>query len=118
MVFLSFTHLLGLAPGIGTDTVKFTQLTRCNSDYEFLHVSIMVGKSITRLIAFGPILLTLSALGWVLQWTAFTILFIVKLALVIQLWMLGLFIDNVIEPRFEKLTPVIGEQFTKEFIRT
>jgi hypothetical protein len=116
--FLTLAHLIGLALGVGAATVKLTLLIRCNSDYKFVPVYIKVAKTITRILVVGLILLTLSGIGWVILGTPFTPLFIAKLALVVMLWTLGLFIDNAIEPKFEKLAPVADESVTPGFVRT
>jgi len=65
----------------------------------------------------GLILLTLSGIGCVILGTAFTPLFIARLALLVILWLLGLFIDNVIEHKFEKHAPVEDESMTSGFAR-
>jgi len=114
---LSFSHLLGLALGVGAATVKLTMLLKCNSDYNFVPAFIKVTKLITRIIVFGLILLTLSGIGWILQGTPFTSLFIIKLILVVLIWILGPYIDNVIEPKFKELAPMPGDSPTKEFVK-
>lgn len=114
---LTFSHLLGLALGVGAATVKLTLLIKCNSDYDFIPIFIKVTRLITRIIIFGLILLTLSGIGWILLGTGFTPFFITKLVLVVSIWILGPYIDNVIEPKFKKLAPTIGESPTKEFVK-
>ena len=114
---LTFSHLLGLALGVGAATVKLTLLLKCNSNYDFVPVFIKVTRLITHIIIFGLILLTLSGIGWVLLGTSFTPFFITKLVLVVLIWILGPYIDNAIEPKFIKLAPPIGESPTKEFVK-
>jgi hypothetical protein len=41
----------------------------------------------------------------------------VKLFLVAVIWVLGPVIDNVVEPRFQKLAPAAGESASLEFVR-
>jgi len=40
-----------------------------------------------------------------------------KLILVGAIWVLGPFIDNVVEPEFQRLAPATGEPASPEFIR-
>ena len=47
---------------------------------------------------------------------SFMPLLIVKVILVGFIWVLGLLIDNFVEPRFEKLAPLPGETASPEFI--
>jgi hypothetical protein len=114
---LTLTHLLGLALGVGAATVKLVLLTRCNSNPEFVSCYIKVSKPITRIIILGLILLSLSGIGWIVLGTLFTPLFIVKLALVLVIWVVGPVIDNVFEPKFMKLAPEPGKKATPEFIQ-
>ena len=116
-LILFFVHLLGLSLGIGAATVKLTLLLKCNSDQKFVPTFIAASKPITKIIILGLILLTLSGIGWIILGTSFTILFIVKLTLVVTLWVLGPIIDNSIEPKYLRLVPISGQPATTEFIK-
>ena len=114
---LMITHLLGLALGVGSASVKLVLLVRCTSDRAFIPVYLEVIKTITRLIVTGLILLTLSGIGWLLLGYGFTFLLILKLIIVGLIWILGPLIDNVFEPRFRKLAPLANDAATPEFLR-
>jgi len=114
---LSLTHLVGLALGVGAATVKLGLLLKCNADRSFVPVYIKVAKLITRQIVVGLALLTLSGIGWLLLGYQFTTLLIVKVVLVAAIWVLGPVIDNVVEPKFQKLVPGPGEPASPAFIR-
>jgi hypothetical protein len=63
------------------------------------------------------VLLTLSGIGWLLLGYPFSALLVVKLVLVAAIWVLGPYIDNVIEPEFRKLAPAAGEPISPAFTR-
>jgi len=105
---LTFTHLIGLALGAGAATVKLTLLFMCATDYTFVPVYLRVAKPVTRHIVLGMILLTLSGIGWLLLGHELTTRLLVKLILVGAIWVLGPFIDNVVEPRFQEMAPAPG----------
>ncbi len=114
---LALMHLLGLVLGVGSATVKLVLLFRCNSNYGFMPVYFSVAKHITRLIVLGLILLTLSGIAWLFVGYSFTPLLIVKVVLVGLIWILGPIIDNVAEPRIEKLIPLQGDTASLAFVR-
>jgi tetrahydromethanopterin S-methyltransferase subunit D len=114
---LSVAHLVGLALGVGSATVKLVLVLKCHADHAFVPVYIKVARLITRQIVLGVVLLTLSGIGWLLLGYQFTPLLIVKVVLVAAIWVLGLFIDNVVEPRFQKMAPGPGEPVSPAFIR-
>ena len=114
---LSFAHLVGLALGVGSATVKLSLVLRCSADPGFLPTYMQVARPITRTIILGMILLTLSGLGWVLLGYPLTPRLIVKIAMVAALWVMGPVIDNVVEPRFRTLAGATGEARTLAFIR-
>jgi hypothetical protein len=109
-------HLVGLALGMGAATAKLVLLSRCKSDTDFVSVYLQVHRTITRLIIAGMILLTVSGIGWLVtaRYTYGAIL-ITKLALVVALWVVGPVIDNVLEPKFKRLAPAVGEPPSVEF---
>jgi len=116
-VLLLLAHLIGLAWGVGAATVKLSLLLRCKTDYSFVPVYIRVAKIITRQIILGQMVLTLSGICWLLLGYHLTFLLGVKLALVAAIWVLGPFIDNVVEPKFHNLAPATGEPASPDFVR-
>lgn len=114
---LTLAHLIGLALAVGSATSKLTLLFRTKVDRTFLPTYVAATKPLTRLIVLGLALLTLSGVGWLLLGYPFTPLLVVKLALVLSIWVLGPIIDNVVEPRFQKFAPKLGESASSEFIR-
>ena len=100
---LSAVHLIGVALGVGSATVKLVLLLRCHADSAFALAFLKVSRPITRLIIIGMILLALSGIGWIVLGQGFTPRLIVKLVLFAAIWVLGPIIDNVVEPRFQKL---------------
>ena len=114
---LSVAHLVGLALGVGSATVKLVLLLKCRADYAFVPAYITVARVITRQIILGLVLLTLSGIGWLLLGYSFTPLLIVKVVLVAAIWVLGPVIDNVVEPKFYKLAPAPGALPSPPFVR-
>jgi len=112
---LSFSHLVGLALGVGAATVKLALLLKCKTDTAFVAVYLKVAKPITRQIVLGLILLTLSGIGWLLLGYQFTTRLVVKLTCVAAIWVLGPIIDKVAEPKFAKLAPVAGQPASSAF---
>lgn len=112
---LIFIHLLGLALGLGSSTVKLLLILRCHSNYDFFYIYLKVSKLITKLIVMGIILMTLSGIAFLIMGYPFKMLLIVKLILVGMIWVLGPIIDNVVEPKLEKLMPVQGQAFSPAF---
>jgi hypothetical protein len=114
---LSLTHLIGLALGLGAATGKLTLLLKCRADTRLIPVYLTVTRPLTRLIVLGMVLLTASGLGWLLLGYVITTVLAVKLAFVLALWLLGPFIDNVVEPRFRRLAPSPGDSASADFLR-
>jgi len=114
--FLSLAHLVGLSLGVGAATVKLALLAQSNADPSFAATFLKVSKPITRVIVVGLILLTLSGIGWLLLGYRFTPLLVVKVLLVVAVWVLGPYIDRVVEPRFAQLIPQSSEVAAPEFI--
>lgn len=108
-------HLLGLSFGLGASTVKVILLFRTKSDPGYISVFTRVSRPITWTIIAGLLLLTLSGIGWLLLGYGFSTPLIVKLILVALIWILGPYIDNVVEPKFNKLAPASGETASAEF---
>lgn len=114
---LMLAHLVGLALGVGAATAKLVLLLRCRADTAFVPVYARVARYLTRQIILGMILLTLSGIGWVLLGYPLMPRLIVKLVLVAAIWAMGPIIDNVAEPRFQKLAPASGEPVSPAFAR-
>jgi hypothetical protein len=60
--------------------------------------------------------MTVSGIIWLIQGYGFPATMVVKLVFVGALWVVGLLIDNVTEPRFRKLAPAQGEKASEAFI--
>jgi hypothetical protein len=112
---LTLGHLLGLALAVGAATVKLVLVLRSSADPGFAPTFLSVSRPITRLIVLGLILLTLSGIGWLLLGYPLGPLLVVKLVMVAAIWVLGPVIDNVVEPRLLKLTPVDGAPSSLQF---
>jgi hypothetical protein len=113
--FLLLVHLVGLSLGVGAATVKLALLAQSIVDPSFAATFLRVSKPITRLIVVGLILLTLSGIGWLFLGYRFTPLLVVKILLVVAVWVLGPYIDRVVEPRFAQLIPQSGKAVSPEF---
>jgi len=116
-IILMVVHLVGLALGVGSATVKMILLFRCYSNYRFFPVYFQVSKTITGLIIIGMILLTLSGIGWIIIGYSFAGLLVFKVILVGFIWILGPFIDNAAEPKLRKSAPLPEGVPTPEFFR-
>jgi len=114
---LSLTHLVGLALAVGAATVKVELLLKCCSDPFFVPAFVKTSRLVSRQIVLGLVLLTLSGIAWLLRGYPLTGLLIAKLVLVAAVWVLGLIIDKVAEPRFMRLVSAPGEAASAEFIR-
>lgn len=114
---LSLAHLVGLALGMGGASVKLTLLLKCSSDHGLLAAYGSVAKLITRHIVGGMVLLVVSGIGWLLLGRSLSTALAVKLALVLAAGVLGLVIDNVVEPRLHRLAPRSGEPASPAFLR-
>ena len=96
-------HLIGLAMAAGSATTKLALLLKSKADPVYLKPYLAVAKVITRLIVLGLVLLVISGIGLLLLGQGLTTRLVVKLAMVVLIFLLGPFIDNVIEPRFREL---------------
>jgi len=115
--FLLIVHLIGLALCVGSATAKILLLLKCNRDYKLVPDYLKVAKLLTQLIVLGMILITLSGIIWLILGYGFTTLLIVKLIFVGLVWVIGPFIDNIIEPKFRQLASASGEAPTQVFIQ-
>jgi hypothetical protein len=113
---LALLHVLGLVLAVGCATAKTALLFKCTSDQAFLPVFVAASRPLTRLLISGLVLLTLSGTGWLFIGYDLRPILIVKLCFVAAIWVLGPVIDNVVEPKFKKLMPVLGEPASAEFL--
>jgi hypothetical protein len=113
---VTLVHLLGLILGVGAATVKLVLLVKSSTDRAFVPIYLRVARLITRQIMVGMVLLTLSGIGWLLLGYPFTPRLVVKLLLFGVIWVLGPVIDNLVEPRFQKLLPESGQPASPAFI--
>jgi len=114
---LSLAHLLGLALGVGAATVKLALVLRAGSDPALVSAFLAVRKTITRGIVAGLLLATLSGVAWLVQGYSWSPRLVLKVALVAAMFVLGPLIDNVSEPRYERLAPTPEAQATPAFLR-
>jgi len=114
---LLLTHLIGLALALGGATAKVVLLLRWSADPALWPVYRTASKPMTRQIVLGMVLLTVSGVGWLLLGYHFTPLLVLKVILVGAIWMLGPYIDRVVEPRVETLAPAPGEAPSPESVR-
>jgi hypothetical protein len=113
--YLTLLHLIGLALAVGCATAKLVLLLRIRSDHALLPSFLATARPLTRLIILGLALLTLSGIGWLLDGYPWDTRLILKLVLVGAIWVLGPIIDNVIEPRFRKAAPEVGQPASDAF---
>jgi hypothetical protein len=114
---LLLTHLIGLALALGAATAKVGLLLKWSREPAAWPLYRAAAKPLTRQIIMGMVLLTLSGIGWLFVGQPFTPRLVLKVILVGAVWVLGPYIDNVVEPRVEKLTPGPGEAPSLESIR-
>lgn len=99
---LLLTHLVGLSLAVGAATTKLGLLLKSRGDVAFAQVYVRISRIVTRFIITGIAMLTLSGIGWLLAGYPLTEKLIIKLVLVAAVWAMGPYIDNVIEPKFNK----------------
>lgn len=114
--FLLLVHLAGLALGVGCATAKVVLLLKCNKDMTFLPVYLKVVKPLTKILVLGLIMMTLSGITWFILGYGFSNLMILKLIFVALVWILGLIIDKISEPKFLRLAPVASEEPSPAFV--
>jgi hypothetical protein len=115
--FLLVFHLIGLVLGVGSATAKVVLLGKCYRDNTFVPFYLKVMVPLTRILVLGLILMTVSGIIWLIRGYGFPSVMIVKLVFVGAVWVVGLLIDNITEPRFRKLAPAQGEEASGEFIQ-
>lgn len=114
--FILLVHLAGMALGVGFATAKVVLLLRCNKDAAFLRVYLKVVKPLTNILVLGLIMMTLSGITWLVLGYGFSNLMILNLVFVGIVWILGLIIDKISEPRFLRLAPDASEEPSPAFI--
>ena len=114
--FLLVIHLVGLALCVGSATTKVVLLVKCYRDITFVPHYLKIMAPITRTLVFGLVIVTLSGITWLILGYGFTTLLIVKLVFVGAVWVVGLFIDKMTEPRFRELVPNHGEKASVAFM--
>jgi hypothetical protein len=113
---LLWIHLLGLTMCVGLATAKVILLVKCYRDVTFVPVYLKVVKPLTQILVLGLILMTLTGIIWLIMGYGFSNTMIVKLVLVAVVWVLGILIDKVSEPKFIRLAPANGEAASPAFV--
>lgn len=110
-------HLVGLALSLGAAAVKLSLLLGCRVDPALAPTYVRVARPITRLITAGIALLTLSGAAWLVLGHPFTPWLAAKLGLVGAMFVVGGWLDKVVEPAFVRTAPAPGAAATPEFAR-
>jgi len=110
-------HIFGLAFGVGGASAKFALFMKSYSDKESAPVFIKFAKPISQLILLGLILLTVSGIGWAALGYPEKQMLVVKHILVAVLWVVGILINNVYEPKLHRLAPTPGQSLTSGFFQ-
>ncbi|HWR84206.1 MAG TPA: hypothetical protein VN285_12975 [Candidatus Deferrimicrobium sp.] len=113
---LYIVHFIGMALSVGAATAKVWLVIRCRFDSTFIPAYIKVAPVLTRLIVVGMIPLTLTGIIWLVRGYDLFPQLIAKIILVGSIWVLGPIIDNVVEPKFRKLAPAMGETPSADFV--
>jgi uncharacterized membrane protein SirB2 len=108
-------HLVGLALSLGAAAVKLSLLLACRRDPSLAAAYVRVARPVTRLIVAGIALLTLSGAAWLALGHPFTPWLVAKLGLVAAVWVIGPYIDKVVEPAFVRAAPAAGAAATAGF---
>lgn len=114
--YLLLVHLVGIALAVGAATVKLNLVMKGSSNPELFSSYFQLVKPITRLLILGMILLTLSGIGFFMIGTSLSTLLIIKMILVLFMWILGPVIDNVFEPRLQKLVVAHDSTMSASFV--
>jgi hypothetical protein len=112
---LPVVHLLGLALATGAATVKAAMAFRALREPDFVRNFLSSRKLVAKFIILGLILVTVSGIAWIVQGYPWSALLIAKVVIVVLMWVVGPIIDNVLEPRLEKLAPAGGQAPSSEF---
>ena len=115
--FILLGHLLGLAMAVGVGAAKVMLLIKCFYDHSLLPAYIRLAGYMTKLLIAGFALVTVTGVAWIALGYSVTSVLWIKIVLVVAVWLIGPYIDNVVEPVFSKLAPKAGEQATPEFIK-
>ena len=114
--FLLLIHILGLTMAVGVGAAKVLLLLKCRRDLSLLPAYFQLVKPMTGMLIAGFIMVTLSGIGWLVTGYPMTGLMWLKIALVVAVWGVGPYIDNVVEPVMVKLAPKPGEAPSAEFL--
>ncbi len=117
ITLMYIVHFIGMSLAAGAASVKLALVIKCRKDTTFIPSYLKVAAILTRQIVAGMILVTLSGLVWLVIAYDFTALLILKIILVGAIWILGPYIDKVVEPKFRRLAPAVGDAATSDFIR-
>jgi hypothetical protein len=110
--------LIALSLGMGAATTKTALLLRCRGDASLIATFKAVSRTVTRLIITGLVLLVVSGFAWFfVGGLRLTTSIVVKLVLVAALFVLGPLIDNVVEPKYNRLAPENGAAPSAEFLK-
>ena len=115
--YLLLIHLVGIALAVGAATVKLNLVMKANSNSELFSSYFQLVKPITKLLILGMILLTLSGIGFIIIGTSLSTLLIIKMILVLFMWILGPVIDNVFEPKLQKLVVAHDSTLSASFVQ-
>ena len=115
---LYLAHLIGLALGMGSATVKTALLLKCRADPAFVPGFVRVSKVLTPVIVAGLALLILSGVGWwIIAAVQLTTRLVLKLALVVAILVIGPVIDNAVTPKYTRLAPEAGLTASPDFLK-
>lgn len=109
--------MIGIALGVGGASVKFVLFMKSYRNNEFTPTYAMVAGPIAPLIPLGLVLLTVSGIGFFLIGYPEGSSLLVKHILVVALWIVGILIDKVYEPKYLTLAPKAGGTPTPEFLQ-
>jgi hypothetical protein len=112
---IGLIHNLGLAFGVGGATANLALMMKSRSDKEFTPVFMKASEPIAKLTFLGLILLTLSGIGFFVLGYPEKQLLLLKHILVAVLWVSGLLMMFVYQPRLGRLAPKPGQPPTTEF---
>ena len=106
--YLLLVHLVGIALAVGAATVKLNLVMKGSSNPELFSSYFQLVKPITRLLILG--------IGFFVIGTSLSTLLIIKMILVLFMWILGPVIDNVFEPRLQKLVVAHDSTMSASFV--
>lgn len=114
---LNLVHIIGIAFGVGGASVKITLFMKSYRNNDFTPTYVIATRPIAPIIPIGMVLLTVSGIGFALLGYPETQSLLLKHVLVVVLWVVGILIDKVYEPKFITLSPKTNETPTSEFLQ-